>query len=47
MTWHCYSEGPWWKRLRIWLFGLTTAEFAENLRELQKIKRELEAEDDD
>ena len=44
MTWHCSTEGPWWKRWRIRLFGLTTAEFEENLAEIRKIRRDLIAE---
>lgn len=30
LPWHCRREGPWWKRLRMELFGLTAKEQAEN-----------------
>jgi hypothetical protein len=31
LPWHCMSDGPWWKRWRIRLFGLTGRERAENM----------------
>lgn len=38
MPWHCAVEGPWWKRWRIRLFGLTKKEWAENMDRLAEMR---------
>ena len=43
MAWHCAIEGPWWKRLRIRLFGLTAKEWAENLESLAEMQAKIRA----
>ena len=51
MTWHCRTEGPWYRRLRMALFGLTAKEHAENIEafgEMQRrVREETELEDAD
>lgn len=39
--WHCMSEGPWWKRLRIRYFGLTKSEITDNLTTASKIQMDI------
>ena len=38
---HCVHEGPWWKRLRMKLFGLTAREAAENFAIHAEMQREI------
>lgn len=44
VPWHCSSEGPWWKRWRIRLFGLSARELAENWDEVRRMQAVAAAE---